>query len=69
MENAYTIVFLRDTPTVKDTLKRVYNARIRKTKTGYRLRVQPAQNNAFRVLLSKLESDSFIRIVRNRGKV
>ncbi|MCB1159718.1 MAG: hypothetical protein KDK45_19620 [Leptospiraceae bacterium] len=58
----FNISIIRDTTTVLDTLKRVYNPRIRRTKTGYRLRVQPDKTSPFMSLLSRLESDGFIRI-------
>lgn len=47
MEPTITISILRDTTTVLDTLKRVYNARIRPIKTGYRLRVTQDKTGPF----------------------
>lgn len=58
----FNISIIRDTTTVLDTLKRVYNPRIRKVKHGYRLRVTQDKTGPFQALLSNLETSGFIRI-------
>ena len=68
MEPTINISIIRDTNTVLDTLRRVYNARIRKVKTGYRLRVTQDKTGPFKALLTSLESDGFINIIRNRKR-
>lgn len=60
----FTISIIRDTTTVLDTLNRVYKPRIRKVKTGYRLRVQPDKTRACMQLLNSLQTDGFI-FIRN----